>query len=84
MASLIVDQANMASERDVVKEEHRLRVENAPYGRMFEQLQALCFRPRIPTRIRRSASCPIWIAPGLTMCAHFTMSTTGPMTQRWF
>lgn len=43
MASLKVDQANLASERDVVKEEHRLRVENAPYGTMLEQLQALVF-----------------------------------------
>ena len=43
MSSLIVDESNMASERDVVKEEHRLRVENAPYGRMIEQIQALVF-----------------------------------------
>ena len=43
MASLSVDEANMKSERDVVKEEHRLGVENAPYGTLFERLQALVF-----------------------------------------
>ena len=43
MGSLKVDEANMKSERDVVKEEHRLRVENAPYGTMLERVQALVF-----------------------------------------
>jgi len=43
MASLTVDQANFASEREVVKEERRLRVENPPYGRLFEDLYALAF-----------------------------------------
>jgi zinc protease len=43
MASLKVDAANMASERNVVKEEHRLRVENAPYGTLLERLQAMVF-----------------------------------------
>jgi zinc protease len=43
MASLNVDEANMKSERDVVKEEHRLDVENAPYGTLFERVQSLIF-----------------------------------------
>ena len=43
MASLTVDQANFASEREVVKEERRLRVENPPYGRLFEDLYAAAF-----------------------------------------
>lgn len=43
MASLNVDQANFASEREVVKEERRLRVENPPYGRLFEDLYAAAF-----------------------------------------
>jgi len=34
MASLAVDEENMRSERDVVIEELRLRVENPPYGRL--------------------------------------------------
>jgi zinc protease len=43
MASLIVDQANFLSEREVVKEERRLRVDNPPYGRLFEDLYAVAF-----------------------------------------
>jgi zinc protease len=35
MASLNVDEANLKSEREVVKEEYRLRVANAPYGSLF-------------------------------------------------
>ena len=48
MASLNVDEPNMKSERDVVKEEHRLRVENAPYGKLLEHVQALVFPPSHP------------------------------------
>jgi zinc protease len=36
MRSLIVSEENFKSERDVVKEERRLRVDNPPYGRLFE------------------------------------------------
>lgn len=36
MRSLDVSEANFKSERDVVKEERRLRVENPPFGRLFE------------------------------------------------
>jgi len=43
MASLNVDEANFTSEREVVKEERRLRIENPPYGRLFEDLYALAF-----------------------------------------
>jgi len=43
MASLNVDEANFTSEREVVKEERRLRVENPPYGRVFEDLYAAAF-----------------------------------------
>ncbi|CAN7146835.1 pitrilysin family protein [Phenylobacterium sp. LjRoot219] len=35
MGSLVVDEANFKSERDVVKEELRQRVLSAPYGRLF-------------------------------------------------
>jgi zinc protease len=38
MASLNVDEANLKSERDVVKEEYRLRVANAPYGSLFPEV----------------------------------------------
>ena len=43
MASLSVDEANFHSEREVVKEERRLRVEEPPYGRVFEDLYAAAF-----------------------------------------
>lgn len=36
MRSLDVSEENFRSERDVVKEERRLRVENPPFGRLFE------------------------------------------------
>jgi zinc protease len=43
MGSLNVDQANFASEREVVKEERRVRVENEPYGYLEEDLRAAAF-----------------------------------------
>jgi zinc protease len=43
MASLNVDEANFHSEREVVKEERRMRVEDPPYGRVFEDLYAAAF-----------------------------------------
>ncbi|HST90699.1 MAG TPA: pitrilysin family protein [Brevundimonas sp.] len=42
MGSLVVDQATFASERDVVKEEFRLRVLSTPYGR-FQRLHSQAF-----------------------------------------
>jgi hypothetical protein len=43
MASLIVDEANMKSERDVVKEEYRQRVANTPYGNLLTDVLAQVF-----------------------------------------
>lgn len=43
MQNLRVDAANLASERDVVKEELRERVEADPYGRLFEALPGLAY-----------------------------------------
>jgi zinc protease len=43
MGSLDVTQANFATEREVVKEERRLRIENPPYGRVTEDLYAAAF-----------------------------------------
>ncbi len=43
MGSLNVDEANFKSEREVVKEERRVGVENQPYGRVFEDLYDLAF-----------------------------------------
>jgi zinc protease len=43
MGSLNVDEANFKSEREVVKEERRVSVENRPYGRLFEDLAEVAF-----------------------------------------
>ena len=43
MGSLNVDEANFKSERDVVEEERRVRVDNQPYGLLEEDLRAAAF-----------------------------------------
>lgn len=43
LGSLNVSQANFESEREVVKEERRVRVDNVPYGRVIEDLYAAAF-----------------------------------------
>ncbi len=43
MASLAITEENFRSEREVVKEERRMRVENPPYGRVLEILYANAF-----------------------------------------
>lgn len=43
MASLAITEENFRSEREVVKEERRLRIENPPYGRVIELLYANAF-----------------------------------------
>jgi zinc protease len=44
MGSLNVDDANFKSEREVVKEERRLRIDNQPYGLIQEDLYAAAFQ----------------------------------------
>jgi zinc protease len=43
MRALDVSEANFVSERDVVKEERRLRIDNPPFGRIFEVVLANTF-----------------------------------------
>jgi len=43
LGSLNVDEKNFTSERQVVEEERRLRVDNSPYGRLQEELYAAAF-----------------------------------------
>ena len=43
MASLRIDQATFVNEREVVKEERRMRVENQPYGRLNEIIYEQAF-----------------------------------------
>ena len=50
MRALNVSEENFVSERDVVKEERRLRIENPPFGRLFE---VVLDRP--PTHTYRSS-----------------------------
>ena len=44
MVNLTVDDANFASERDVVKEEYRLRILDPPYGRLYWALDDVTFQ----------------------------------------
>ncbi len=44
LASLRVDETNFKSEREVVKEERRMRLENATYGLVFEDLYRAAFK----------------------------------------
>ncbi len=44
MVNLNVDEANFASERDVVKEEYRLRILDPPYGRLYWALDDVTFQ----------------------------------------
>jgi zinc protease len=43
MATLRIDRATLANEREVVKEERRMRVDNQPYGRLNEIIYANAF-----------------------------------------
>ncbi len=43
MATLNVDESNLKSERDVVKEEYRSRVANAPYGELIQNILSLAY-----------------------------------------
>lgn len=43
MVNLTVDEKNFASERDVVKEEYRQRIEANPYGMLFNYIDSLSF-----------------------------------------
>jgi zinc protease len=44
LANLDISEASLASEREVVLEERRLRTEDSPEGRAYEALRALTFR----------------------------------------
>ena len=48
MTSLNVDQTNLDTQREVVKEEKRQRYDNVPYGDVFERLLALAAPPEHP------------------------------------
>jgi zinc protease len=44
MESLVINEENFTKEREVVKEERRLRIENPPYGRLFEDILAATYQ----------------------------------------
>jgi predicted Zn-dependent peptidase len=43
MRALNITQANLDNQRNAVQEERRLRVDNQPYGKSFEELEALAY-----------------------------------------
>jgi predicted Zn-dependent peptidase len=43
-ANLAINEQNLESERQVVKEERRLRTDNSNFGRLIEQLQAIAYQ----------------------------------------
>jgi zinc protease len=43
MRALNITQANLDNQRNVVQEERRLKVDNQPYGKSFEELEALAY-----------------------------------------
>ena len=43
MRALNITQANLDNQRNVVQEERRLRVDNQPYGKSFEELESLAY-----------------------------------------
>jgi zinc protease len=44
MASLVINEENFKKEREVVKEERRMRVDNPPYGKLMEDVLASAFQ----------------------------------------
>jgi zinc protease len=44
LSSLDVSEANFVKEREVVKEERRLRIDNPPYGKVFEDVFAATYK----------------------------------------
>ena len=82
MSSLMVDDANFKSERQVVEEELRQRVLADPYGR-FEAVPGDPRRtpsPPTPTSAPGSARSPIWTPRAWRTCRTSTRSTTAPTT----
>jgi zinc protease len=44
MSSLLIAEKNLTSEREVVKEERRMRVDNSPFGQMHEAVMGMIFQ----------------------------------------
>ena len=79
MGSLVVDEANFKSERDVVKEELRQRVLADPYGRLFRAVSYRSTPSRSPLQAApASARSRIWTPPPWTTCAPSTPPITAP------
>jgi len=82
MATLKIDEATFKAEREVVKEERRLRIDNQPFGRLTEFSTPTPSRCT-PTSTRPSAAWRIWTPPQWTTCAISTTRITFPATPRW-
>jgi hypothetical protein len=84
MASLIVDEANFKSERDVVKEEYRSRVANAPYGELIKNVLSLAYPVGHPYDHPRSAPFRISTPRHSPTSKRSTTLTTNRTTRLWF
>ena len=69
MATLRIDKDTFANEREVVKEERRMRIDNQPYGRLQRDHLRPGVHRRIPTSTRRSAAWRISRRRRSTTCA---------------
>ena len=81
MATLRMDDAAFRREREVVKEERRMRIENQPYGRLTRSSTTTRSR-RIRTSTRRSAAWRTSRRPRSRTCASSTAPTTCRKTRR--
>ncbi len=80
MGSLVIDEANFKSERDVVKEELRQRVLASPYGRLFSLYVPQATTRSTPTIARASARSTSWTRRPSTTCGPSTRPITGRTT----
>ena len=81
MATLRIDEEAFRREREVVKEERRMRVENQPYGRLSEIIfeNAFTTHPYKHPTIGSMADLKRRRSP---TCVSFTRPTTFPRTRR--
>ena len=84
MGSLNVDEANFKSERQVVEEELRVRVENQPYGKIEEDLRAAAFTVHGYHHTPIGSIEDLEQAPPARCSRFLTTPTTSPTTPHWF
>ena len=80
MGTLVIDEPNFKSERDVVKEELRQRVLATPYGRLFALYVPQATYQNIRTIGPASARSRSWTPRRWTTCGPSMRPTTDPTT----